>query len=63
MPKSKKAVPQQQRSKYYPFEFTARECRELAEALETASVHGSVTERRAYRLWLPLDSTAQWEDK
>ena len=58
MRKSKRPPP-----KFYPFEFTARECRELAEALEMASVMGKVPERRAYRLWLPLDSTAQREDK
>ena len=48
---------------FYTFEFTARECRELCEALEMASVMGKVAERRAYRLWLCLDSTAQIEDK
>lgn len=48
---------------YHPFEFTARECRELCRALELASVHGTVAERRAYRLWLVLDSYTTPEKK
>jgi hypothetical protein len=42
------------------FELTPRECRELCEALETASVMpwSNVSEPRAYRLWLLFDSFA-----
>lgn len=46
--------------RYTRFELTARECRELCEALAAASVLPwfEISERRLYRLWLLFDAFA-----